>query len=56
MGTVFQSASDAATQHRELFDEVVGGSKRRALAAMRRHLDSAVVDLTGIGPVIRDDP
>jgi DNA-binding GntR family transcriptional regulator len=50
LGFVYQSASEAAAQHRELFDAVVGGSKSRALGAMTKHLDSAVADLTGVAP------
>ena len=50
LGYVYQSAPEASAQHRELFNAVVSGSKSRALRAMTRHLDSAVVDLTGVAP------
>jgi DNA-binding GntR family transcriptional regulator len=47
LGSTHQSPTEAATLHRELFTALSIGPKQRALDAMKRHLDSAVIDLTG---------
>ena len=47
LGPIYQSAGEAAALHRELWTAIVNGPQRRALEAMTRHLDSAVIDLTG---------
>jgi DNA-binding GntR family transcriptional regulator len=47
LGPIYQSAGEVAAEHRHLLSTIVGGPKRRALEAMRKHLTSAVIDLTG---------
>jgi DNA-binding GntR family transcriptional regulator len=46
LGRAHQSATEAATRHRELFTALSNGPKRRALDAIKRHLNGAVTDLT----------